>query len=94
MTRRITRTPQAIEDLAQIAAYIAKDNPHAARKLGATLDAKTQLLAAQPDIGTPDPERPGRRIHVVGSYLIQYRETPDGVVVLRSFHGRRDRRRM
>lgn len=44
-------------------------------------------------MGDPDRERAGRRIHVAGPYLIIYRETSDGIAVLRYIHGRRNLRR-
>lgn len=93
MTRRATRTRQADADLAEIVAYIAADSPPAAKRLSDKLDAKGDLLAAFPGIGRPDPERAGRRIFLVGSYLIIYRETSHGIEVLRYVHGRRDLRR-
>ena len=94
MTRRATRTRKADADLAQIVAYIGADSPRAAERFSAKLDGKGDLLAEFPGIGRPDPKRPGRRVFSVGDYLIIYRETPDGIEVLRYVHGRRDLRRL
>lgn len=93
MTRRITITPQAEDDLAEIFAYIATDNPAAARRLVATFEEKGELLAEFPGIGSPYPRRRAR-LYPVGSYLILYRETSKGIEVLRYVHGRRDLRRV
>lgn len=93
MTRRATRTLRAETDLAEIVAYIAADNPAAALRLARTLDAKGQLLAEHPGIGRSYPGRPVR-LFPVGNYLIVYRETPDGIEVVRYLHGRRDVRRI
>lgn len=92
MSRRLTRTAQAEQDLIDIATYIAKDDVEAATRLLVNLDAKSTLLTAFPRLGRADPERPGRRIHTVGRYLIIYKETPEEITVLRYLHGRRDRR--
>lgn len=91
MTRRATRTARADADLIAIGAYIAAEDPNAALRITAELDGKGPLLAEFPGLGRLD-EQTGRRIFVVGNYLILYRETPDGVTILRYFHGRRDRR--
>lgn len=93
MRRRATRTARADADLIEIGAYIAADNPSAALRITAELDAKGHLLAELPGLGRLD-ERSGRRIFVVRNYLILNRETRDGVTILRYFHGRRDRRRL
>lgn len=93
MTRRFTRTLAAEHDLAEIIAHIAADSPRAALKLARTFDAKAQLLAEFPGGGTPYPRRRAR-FFPVGEYLILYRETADGIVMLRYYHGRRDRNRL
>ena len=90
MTRRARRTGEAETDLAEIVAYIAADNPAAALRLSERLDGRGQLLAEQPGIGHPHPTRTELRVLNVGEYLILYRETPDGIEVLRYLHGRRD----
>jgi toxin ParE1/3/4 len=44
-------TDEAIEDLRRLVAYISKDNPDAAVKLGEKLIQKSMLLAAHPRFG-------------------------------------------
>lgn len=44
-------TDEAIEDLRQLVAYISKDNPDAAGKLGEKLIQKSMLLADHPRFG-------------------------------------------
>ena len=91
MTRRVTRTPQAESDLTEIVAYIAGDNPAAALRLSKKLDTKCELLAEFPGLGRLY-ERRWVRLFPVGNYLIIYRETSEGIEVLRYIHGRRDLR--
>ena len=93
MTGRLSRTPQAIRDLAEIVAYIAAGNPRAAARVADRLDEKSRMLAEQPGIGRPYPGRHAR-LFPFGPYLILYRETSEGITVLRYYHGRRDPRRL
>ena len=59
---RIIRTSQAREDVLEIWAYIAQDNPTAADKLLRKLDETISLLADTPDIGIAQFQyRPGLR---------------------------------
>ena len=53
MTRRVVVSPLAREDLIDIAAYIARDNPLAADRLLDRLHDKSRLLADFPGIGRP-----------------------------------------
>jgi toxin ParE1/3/4 len=92
MALRLVRTAQAERDLIEIGAYIAMEDPNAAIRVLANLDAKSTLLCSFPQLGRPDLARPGRRIHTVGNYLIIYKEEPDRVSILRYLHSRRDRR--
>jgi toxin ParE1/3/4 len=92
---RIFRTQESDQDLLEIAAYIARDNPRAADALIDKIDQKLQLLAQFPGLG---PERPefaeGLRSFPIGNYIIFYRRIEDGIVVVRVLHGARDLRRI
>lgn len=89
MRRLCVLTPQAEADLLEIAAYVARDNPIAADRLVDRLRDKGRLLAEHPGIGRPYGRRRAR-LFPVGTYLVLYRENPEGIEVLRYVHGRRD----
>ena len=87
---RIIRTHQAREDLLDIWSYIARDNLTAADKLVRKIDEVLRLLSSQPKLGSPqDKYRTGLRCMPVGSYLIFYEPTSDGIRVIRVLHGAR-----
>lgn len=57
----------------------------------ARLDASFHLLAREPHRGHAcDDIRPGYRKDHVGRHLIFYRESPEGVEIIRILHGRMD----
>jgi toxin ParE1/3/4 len=89
-------TSEAEDDLRQIAEYIANDNLLAAITWLEQTRAVCDLLASQPAIGEGVPtSRFGElRRHVVGSYLIYYQPTIDGILVVRVLHGARDQKRL
>lgn len=91
MTRRVSRSREADEDLTAIWVYVAADNPPAAdRIIYALLDAERRL-AVFPESGRArDDLQSGMRAWVVGSYVVFYRVTPDAVEILRILHGARD----
>lgn len=90
---RYLLAPEASADLEEIADYIALDNPAAARRVLAALQAAMRKLAATPGLGhlrldlAPEP----LRFWQVYSYLIVYRpERP--LQVARVLHAARDAR--
>ncbi|WP_374656253.1 type II toxin-antitoxin system RelE/ParE family toxin [Phenylobacterium sp.] len=91
MTKRVSRSREADEDLTEIWVYVAADNPPAAdRIIYALLDAERRL-AVFPESGrSRDDLQPGMRAWVVGSYVVFYRVTPDALEIVRILHGARD----
>ena len=86
----VQRTAQADEDLIDIWVYIAQDNPDAADHLLDEFEKKFALLAGQPRVGAARSDiAPGLRHFPAGNYLILYRETDDGIEVVRVVHGAR-----
>lgn len=86
----VQRTAQADEDLLDIWAYIAQDNPKAADKLADEIENKFILLAGQPQLGPARPDIASELRHFpVGNYLILYREIAEGIEVVRVIHGAR-----
>lgn len=51
MGHKVIWTDEAIADLSQLVAFIAKDNPAAAVKLGEALIQKSMILEAHPRLG-------------------------------------------
>lgn len=78
---------RALRNLEQEAAYIARDNPLAAARLVAEVDAVTRLLTLHPDMGRPG-RVPGTRELVMPDfpYIIPYRVREQRVEILRVFH--------
>jgi toxin ParE1/3/4 len=84
-------SPQAADDLASLRAYIAEDDPAAARRVVLHIVRSVEeLLAGQPQIGRPG-RVPGARELVVPrtSYVIPYRIRDNRIQVLRDYHGAR-----
>jgi toxin ParE1/3/4 len=87
---QLRRTSRAENDLIDIWAYIARDNPDAADRVLDVLDAKSRALAQNPKMGMArDDIAAGVRHFPVGNYLILYREVRGGVEVVRYVHGMR-----
>jgi toxin ParE1/3/4 len=88
---RIIRAPAAETDAVEIWAYIAADNPSAADRLLDRFDRIFQKLATQPLLGRAVEQiAPNLRFIPIGSYLVFYRVTEDGVEIARILHGARD----
>ncbi|MBF0135340.1 MAG: type II toxin-antitoxin system RelE/ParE family toxin [Magnetococcus sp. DMHC-1] len=88
---KLTRTKASENDLLSIWQYVAEDNPEAADRLVMTFESKCILLADNPRLGRSRSDiAPGLRYFPVGDYVIFYRETHDGVQVVRILHGARN----
>ncbi len=86
-------TPAAEEDLINIWLYIAQDNEEAANRVYQAAENTFKLLADSPHIGTPyHPRRTqlkGVRFFPIDkfhSYLIYYRDQPEGIEAIRVLH--------
>ncbi|HEY3853971.1 MAG TPA: type II toxin-antitoxin system RelE/ParE family toxin [Verrucomicrobiae bacterium] len=87
----VKRTSQAELDLIEIGVHIAIDNASAADKWFDLIDQKCRLLATMPLMGRERADlAPNLRSFPVGEYIIFYRPTPDGIIVIRVLHGARD----
>ena len=84
-------TTAAWRDLEKITRYIGARNPAAAMRLTDRMEAECWWLARDPRVGQPRPDlAPDLRFFPVGNYLIFYRESDDGIQVIRVIHGARD----
>jgi toxin ParE1/3/4 len=84
-------SPQAVEDLAALRAYIAEDDPAAARRVALRIvHGIEDLLAGHPGMGRPG-RVPGTRELVVPRtpYVVPYRVRNNRIQVLRVYHGAR-----
>jgi toxin ParE1/3/4 len=86
-----TLSPEALDDMTEIAAYIAANNPDAALAQILRFESLFNLLVLQPKAGRLHNElSPSLRGLVEGRYIIFYRETATGVEIARVLHGARD----
>jgi plasmid stabilization system protein ParE len=82
-------SPRAIGHLADLRAYIARDNPDAAGRVGMALLAAIDHLAELPNLGRPGRVSGTRELVVPGTpYVIPYRLRGDRLEVIAVFHGR------
>ena len=83
--------PKALEDLAEIWAYIADDSSRHADAFAAAINREIRDLARHPLIGRARPELlSDLRSLPFGRYLIFYLARKRGIEVVRVLHGARD----
>ena len=83
--------PKALEDLAEIWAYIAEDSPRQADAFAVAIDRRIRDVARRPLIGRARPELlTDLRSLTFGRYVIFYLPRQPGVEVIRVLHGARD----
>ena len=92
MIRRVTRTEQPERDLLETWVYLAENGYlDAADRLLYGIDEECKALAGMPGLGRPrEYPTPGLRSFVTGKYVLYYRQTSDGIILLRVLHGARD----
>ncbi len=80
---------RAIGHLADLRAYIARDNPGAAAGTATTLLAAVDRLAQLPNLGRPGRVSGTRELVVPGTRcVIPYRLRGQGLEIIAVFHGR------
>ncbi len=88
---RFTVLREAENDLIEIWLFIAADNQEAATRVLHSLNEKFLLLAKNGKLGPARPDiAPDLRYFVEGNYLILYRESAEGIEVVRVVHGARN----
>ena len=88
---RVTRRPQAVDDIVEIWDYIANDSVAAADAWVDRLDTQLDLLATQPMMGRARDELThGVRSFPFGRYVVFYMPNAGGVDVVRLLHSARD----
>lgn len=87
---RLYWAPGAIEDLRQLRAYIAQDNPRAAADIAAKVLAAVERLPSFPASGRPGRLPNTRELVVLGTPLvIPYTVTDRGVEIIAVLHSAR-----
>jgi toxin ParE1/3/4 len=88
---RLRWTKRAQDDLVEIASFIARDDPAAARAWVKRLRERARLAVSMPFAGrvVPEHRREDVREVLVRSYRIIYRVQPDQMVVLTVLEGHR-----
>ena len=84
---------RALDDLAEIWAYIADDSPDQAEAFVDLLDSKFQALSRRPGLGRRRRELSSDidiRSLTVGRYVVFYLPLSRGIELVRVFHGSRD----
>lgn len=85
----IVWSPNAIGHLADLRAYIARDNPNAAARTAAILLAAVDRLRELPNLGRPGRVSGTRELVVPGTrYVIAYRIRGERLEIIAVFHGR------
>jgi toxin ParE1/3/4 len=85
-------SPEAIEDLTSLRAYIAEDDPTAARRVVVLhiMHSIEQLLPDNPQMGRPG-RVPGTRELLIPNtpFIVPYRLQRNVIQILRVYHGAR-----
>jgi toxin ParE1/3/4 len=82
-------SPRAIRHLADLRAYISRDNPDAAARVALTLLTAVDRLAELPYLGRPGRVAGTRELVVPGThYMIPYRLRGERLEIIAVFHGR------
>ena len=91
MADRLVWSPEAVEDIEAIAAYIERDSPHYARVVASRLVETAESIPDFPKIGRIVPEAgdPDLRERFVYSYRLIYRLDQQRVLILAVIHGSR-----
>jgi toxin ParE1/3/4 len=81
----------ALDDLDEIAGYVSKDNPDAARRMVKRLWKAAHVLTGQPEMGRPGRVHGTRELVVVNTpFVLPYRVVGAEIEILRVLHGARN----
>lgn len=87
---RIRWQDDAIADLRELHAYIARDNPQAAVRIAKRIKEAAAALREQPAMGRPGRVPDTRELVITGTrYIVAYRVIGDALIILRVLHGAR-----
>ena len=85
----IVWSPRAIEHLAHLREYIARDNPNAGNRIASALLEAVERLAKLPNLGRPGRVAGTRELVVSRTpYIIAYKFLGDRLEIVAVFHAR------
>ena len=92
MARALVWSPEAIEDIEAIVAYIERDSPWYAKAVASKIVETAEAIPQYPELGRIVPEigDPAIRERFAHRYRIIYRVDPIRVLVAAVIHGRQD----
>jgi plasmid stabilization system protein ParE len=92
MARALVWSPEAIEDIEAIVAYIERDSPWYAKAVASKIVETAEAIPMYPELGRVVPEIGNRAIRecFAHRYRIIYRVEPAQVLVAAVIHGRQD----
>lgn len=91
MARQLAWSPEAVEDLESIVAYIERDSAHYARAVATRIVSTAESIPDNPVMGREVPEMrdPAVRERFVHRYRVIYRVEPERTLVAAVIHGSR-----
>jgi len=91
MALEVAWSPEAVEDLESIGAYIERDSPYYARAVVSKIVELGEGLPRYPNLGrvVPEFEDPALRERFVYSYRVIYRLEQNRLLIVAVIHGKR-----
>ncbi len=91
MARRLVWSPEAVEDIESIAAYISRDSVNYARAVVSRIVSTAESIPENPELGRVVPEirQPEFRERLVHKYRVIYRIEKQRILVAAVIHGSR-----
>ncbi|MDA1100811.1 MAG: type II toxin-antitoxin system RelE/ParE family toxin [Proteobacteria bacterium] len=88
---KLTWSPEALQDLGDIRAYISQDGPRVAKKVVARIvTLVNEPLSSNPGSGRPGPVAGTRELVISNTpFVIPYRARDGKIDILRVYHGSR-----
>jgi toxin ParE1/3/4 len=92
MARVLVWSPEAIEDIEAIAAYIERDSPWYARAVASKIVETAESIPEYPELGrmVPEIDDPVIRERLAHRYRVIYRLDEARVLIVAVIHGRQD----
>jgi len=92
MARALVWSPEAVEDIDAIAAYIDRDSPWYARAVASKIVETAESIPEYPELGriVPEIDDPAIRERLVHRYRLVYRLDEARVLIVAVIHGRQD----
>lgn len=91
MARQLTWSPEAVEDIEAIAAFIERDSPWYAQVVASRIIEVAESIPEQPEMGRVVPEigKTEIRERLVYSYRVIYRVDTSSIMIAAVIHGSR-----